>query len=208
MLHLHCLLDSSQWSCELGSSSIPLFQWDDCGSERSSNLPNVTQLMSGFKLAFPHYAGLPYSASSSCPCIHCPLAQASFPPCFNAQLKSQLLCGHPREKWALLWAPILQVSPTTHHSPPCIIVHFHVFVFSWVVHFRRQLPVHFTSPLVISIHSHIVCVQQIPVVHYVTLNSGHYLWRLECISLNWCCAKQIEDFTNIIHSSNPPWFKG
>lgn len=65
--------------------------------------------------------------------------------------------------------------------------------------FRRRFLVHLTSHAVISIHSHIVRVQQILAVDGITLNLGHYLWRQECILLNWCCAKPSEPFTNIIH---------
>lgn len=75
-----------------------------------------------------------------------------------------------------------------------------------VAHFQKAILSAFGFLAVISMPSHIVLVQQILVVDSITLHLGHYLWRQECISLDWCWAKQSEHFTNIIHP--PPYLIG
>lgn len=92
---MHCLLYSSQQSCERGSSKytpFPVRQW---------RLREVKQLVKGHTACkcqdlslLPHHAGLSSSASPRWPCTHCPPCSGPLP----------FVLQSPAEIPAPLWA--------------------------------------------------------------------------------------------------------
>ena len=128
--------------------------------------------MSGFKLAFPLCTTFLFCLTF--------MTLSTLSPCsgiFSSTLQ------WPAQQPALLWTLEMEVSSSmdscTSHSSDYLPFTTLQFIFmsllsSWWHIPRRQFLVHFASPVVISIHPHIVHVQQILVVDYITLNLGHY----------------------------------